>query len=102
SSVLITISVLTFIWAVNTGAVVEVSLGYFITPLLTIFMGVVLMRERLRPLQWISIGIAVFGLLYLTIDVGSLPWVALVLGSSFVLYTLVKKMAPLSSLTGQP
>jgi chloramphenicol-sensitive protein RarD len=91
---------LIWVWAVNSGYIVEASLGYFITPLLNVFLGVVFLRERLRPWQWVSIGMATIGVLYLTVAHGSLPWIALGLAFAFALYGLVKKLAPLSSLHG--
>ena len=100
AAVLIAITWLTFIWAVGAGFVVEISLGYFINPLLSVFLGVVFMRERLRPLQWVPIGLAATGVLYLTLAYGALPWIALTLAFTFGLYGLVKKVAPLSSMTG--
>ncbi len=90
----------TYIWAVNAGFVVETSLGYFITPLINVLMGVLLLRERVRPLQWVAVGLAGLGVLYLTVSYGSLPWIALVLAFTFSLYGLVKKQARLSALEG--
>jgi chloramphenicol-sensitive protein RarD len=90
----------TYIWAVNAGFVVESSLGYFINPLVNVLLGVVLLGERLRPLQWAPIGIAAAGVTYLTASYGALPWIALTLAVTFGLYGLVKKVAPLGSLYG--
>jgi chloramphenicol-sensitive protein RarD len=89
-----------YVWAVNKGHIIETSLGYFINPLLSVLIGVIFFRERLRLWQWIPIGIAAMGVLYLTIVFGSLPWIALTLAFSFALYGLVKKIAPLGSLHG--
>jgi len=100
AAVLIAINWLTYVWAVGAGFIVETSLGYFINPLLTILVGVVFLRERLRPLQWVPIGLAAVGVLYLTFAFGSLPWVALTLAISFSFYGLVKKTAPLSARHG--
>lgn len=100
AAVLIAINWLTYVWAVGAGFIVETSLGYFINPLLAVLLGVVFLRERLRPLQWLPIGLAAAGVLYLTFAYGSLPWVALTLAFSFGFYGLVKKMAPLGSLHG--
>jgi len=100
AAILIGINWLVFIWAVNSGHIVESSLGYFINPLLSVLIGVLFFRERLRLWQWISIGIAALGVIYLTITLGSLPWIALTLAFSFAFYGLVKKIAPLSSLHG--
>jgi chloramphenicol-sensitive protein RarD len=100
AAVLIGINWLTFVWAVNAGFIVEVSLGYFINPIFSVFLGVIFLRERLRPWQWVPIGLATAGVLYLTIAHGSLPWIALTLAFSFGFYGLVKKIAPLGSFHG--
>jgi chloramphenicol-sensitive protein RarD len=91
-----------YIWAVNSGHVVEASLGYFINPLVLVLMGTLLLGERLRALQWSAVGIASVAVVVLTASYGRLPWVALVLAFSFAGYGLVKKLAgvdPLASLT---
>lgn len=100
AALLVTGNWLTYIWAVNAGLIVETSLGYFINPLISILMGVVFLRERLRPWQWVAIGIAASGVGYLTVAYGQLPWIALTLAFTFALYGLVKKTAPLSSVHG--
>ena len=100
AAVLIGINWLVYVWAVNAGFIVEVSLGYYINPLLNVLMGVLFLRERLRPLQWIPLGLAAAGVLYLTWAYGSLPWISLTLAFSFGIYGLVKKTAPLGSLYG--
>jgi chloramphenicol-sensitive protein RarD len=100
AAVLIAINWLTYVWAVGAGFIVETSLGYFINPLLAVLLGVVFLRERLRPLQWLPVGLAAAGVLYLTFAYGSLPWVALTLAFSFGFYGLVKKTAPLGALHG--
>jgi chloramphenicol-sensitive protein RarD len=100
AAVLLSINWLTYVWAVNAGFIVETSLGYFINPLLSVLMGVIFLRERLRPLQWVPVGLAAAGVLYLTFAYGSLPWIALTLAFSFGIYGLVKKTAPLGSLYG--
>lgn len=82
-----------FIYGVSSGHVLETSLGYFINPLVTVLMGVLLLGERLRPLQWAAIGVAGVAVVVLTVDYGRLPWVALVLAFSFGTYGLVKKTA---------
>ncbi len=89
----ITFNWATYIWGVNNGRVVETSLGYFINPLVTVLMGVFILGERLRPLQWGAMGIATFAVVVLTVDYGRLPWVALVLAFSFGTYGLAKKSA---------
>nr|WP_203729854.1 EamA family transporter RarD [Streptomyces sp. SID12501] len=80
-----------YIWAVNTGHVVEASLGYFINPLVTIAMGVLLLKERLRPVQWTAVGVCLAAVLVLTIGYGRPPWISLCLAFSFATYGLVKK-----------
>jgi chloramphenicol-sensitive protein RarD len=100
AAILIAINWLTYVWAVGAGFIVETSLGYFINPLLVVLFGVIFLRERLRPLQWLPIGLAAAGVLYLTFAYGSLPWVALTLAFSFAFYGLVKKTAPLGALHG--
>ena len=83
----------TYIWGVNNGRVVEASLGYFINPLVTVLMGVFVLGERLRPLQWAAMAVAGTAVAVLTLDYGRLPWVALVLAFSFGTYGLMKKTA---------
>ena len=83
----------TYIWGVNNEHVVETSLGYFINPLVTVLMGVVVLSERLRPLQWMALGIAAVAVIGLTVEYGRPPWVALTLAFSFGLYGLAKKQA---------
>jgi chloramphenicol-sensitive protein RarD len=90
----------TYIWAVNAGRVVETSLGYFINPLVSVLLGVLFLKERLRWTQWAVVGLASCGVLYLTLHYGQLPWIALLLAVTFGLYGLVKKTAPLGSLHG--
>jgi chloramphenicol-sensitive protein RarD len=89
----ITFNWATYIYGVNNGRVVETSLGYFINPLVTVLMGVFILGERLRPLQWVAMGIAGTAVVALTVDYGRLPWVALVLAFSFGTYGLLKKTA---------
>lgn len=91
---------LTYIWTVNADRIVETSLGYFINPLVSVMLGVVFLKEHLRRLQWVAVGVAAVGVGYLTWQYGALPWVALLLASSFGLYGLVKKLAPLGALAG--
>jgi chloramphenicol-sensitive protein RarD len=100
AAALVTVNWFTFVWAVNSGYVVETSLGYFINPLVNVLFGVLFLREWLRPVQWIAIGLAAAGGLYLTILYGSLPWIALVLALSFGSYGLVKKKGLLGSVHG--
>lgn len=93
AAAVITINWATYIWGVNNGRVVETSLGYFINPLVTVLMGVFIIGERLRRLQWWAMGVATFAVLVLSVDYGRPPWVALVLAVSFGSYGLAKKTA---------
>ncbi|MEO3799637.1 EamA family transporter RarD [Nonomuraea sp. B1E8] len=93
AAAVITINWGTYIYAVNTGHVVESALGYFISPLVNVLFGVVLLRERLRPLQWAAVGFGTLAVFVLTVDYGRPPWIALTLGMSFGAYGLVKKRA---------
>jgi chloramphenicol-sensitive protein RarD len=89
-----------YIWAVNAGHVVEGSLGYFINPLLNVLLGTLLLRERLGRMQWLSVGIAAVGVLWLTFRYGSFPWIALSLACSFAIYGLIRKLAAVDSTVG--
>ncbi len=100
SAVLISINWLIYIWAVNSGHIVETSLGYFINPLVSVLMGVLILRERLTPGQWLSVAIATCGVLWLTFQLGHLPWIALTLAFSFGGYGLVRKLAVVPSVQG--
>jgi chloramphenicol-sensitive protein RarD len=80
-----------FIWATVNGHVVEASLGYFTNPIVTVLLGVLVLREKLRPLQWVAVGVSAIAVLVLAIGYGSFPWIALSLAFSFGLYGLVKK-----------
>lgn len=100
AAILLTINWLVYVWGVNSGFIVETSLGYFINPLISVLLGVLFLRERLRPMQWVAVAIAAAGVAYLTGVYGRLPWIALTLAISFGFYGLVKKIAPLGSLHG--
>lgn len=93
AAVTVTVNWATYIWGVNHGRVVETSLGYFVNPLVTMLLGVVVLRERLRRAQWIALGIAAAAVVVLTVDYGRLPWLALLLALSFGTYGLAKKQA---------
>ncbi|MCW2868155.1 MAG: RarD protein superfamily transporter [Marmoricola sp.] len=82
-----------FIYGVNAGRVVEVSLGYFINPLVTVLLGVLVLHERLRPLQWAGLALGAVAVVVLTVDYGHPPWIAFLLASSFGTYGLAKKKA---------
>jgi chloramphenicol-sensitive protein RarD len=100
ASVLISINWLVYIWATNNGHVVEASLGYYINPLIIIAFGVILLKEKMRKLQWVAVSIATVGVIILTVDYGRLPWVALGLALSWGTYGLVKKQLGLGALEG--
>lgn len=99
-SILISINWIIYIYAANTGHVVEASLGYYINPIVVIATGVIVLKEKMRPLQWAAVGIATLGVVVLTIDYGRLPWIALGLAFSWGSYGLVKKKLGLGALEG--
>ena len=100
TTILISINWLVYIWATNNNHVVEASLGYYINPLIIIAFGVILLKEKMRPLQWAAVSIATIGVIVLTVDYGRLPWVALALALSWGTYGLVKKQLGLGALEG--
>jgi len=100
SGSLLAVNWLTYVWGVNAGFVIETSLGYFINPLVSVLLGTLFLREKLRPFQWVPVGLAAAGVLYLTLTYGSVPWIALILAFSFGIYGLIRKTAPLGSLYG--
>ncbi|HEY0916224.1 MAG TPA: EamA family transporter RarD, partial [Solimonas sp.] len=89
-----------YIWAVTVGHIVETSLGYFINPLLSVLLGVFVLRERLRPLQWLAVAIAAIGVIYMTVQAGRLPWIALAIAASFAGYGLWRKLMPVPAVQG--
>lgn len=91
AGVLVVINWLIYVYASLNGHIVEASLGYFTNPIVTVLLGVIILRERLRPLQWVALGISALAVLVLAIGYGSFPWIALGLAFSFGLYGLVKK-----------
>lgn len=99
-SSLISINWYLYIWAVNDGQIVETSLGYFMNPLVNVLLGVVLLKERPRRLQWAAILIAFSGVAFLTFAYGKLPWIALTLAFSFGIYGLLKKLVAIGPLRG--
>ncbi|MGB8943976.1 MAG: EamA family transporter RarD [Streptomyces sp.] len=98
AAAVITVNWGVYIWAVNSGHVVEASLGYFINPLVTIAMGVLLLGERLRPVQWTAVAVGLAAVLVLAFGYGQPPWISLCLAFSFATYGLVKKKVGLSGL----
>ena len=98
ASGLLTINWGVYIWSVTVNRVVEAALGYYITPLINVTFGVLLLREKLRPSQWIAVALAAVGVVILTLGYGSLPWIALVLAISWGSYSLIKKSLNLGAL----
>ncbi|MBA2897932.1 EamA family transporter RarD [Nonomuraea soli] len=93
AAVLVSLNWLTYIYAVNSGQVVESALGYFINPLVSVLFGVLLLKERLRSLQWVAVGFGALAVVVLAVGYGRPPWIALILAMSFGVYGLVKKKA---------
>ena len=91
SALLLTTNWFVYIWAVNSGHIVDASLGYFINPLVNVLFGVIFLKEKLRSWQWMSVGLAFLGVIYLTFRLSSLPWIGLILAGSFGLYALIRK-----------
>jgi chloramphenicol-sensitive protein RarD len=100
SAALISMNWWLYIWAVNAGHIVEISLGYFINPLVSVLMGVLILRERLNPAQWCAVAVAAAGVLWLTWQGDRLPWIALALALSFGGYGLIRKLAVVPSVQG--
>ena len=100
SATLLSINWFVYIWAVGVNRVVDASLGYFITPLLQVVFGVLLLREALRPVQWLALVSAALGVVWLTLAFGQLPWVGLALAGSFGSYAALRKTARLGALEG--
>ncbi len=89
-----------YIWAVNAGHVIETSLGYFINPLVNVLLGVLVLHERLRRIQWLAVGCAALGVAWLTIDAGTPPWISLGLASSFGQFGLLRKLVAVDAVGG--
>lgn len=100
AAILVSVNWFVFIWAIQANFIIEASLGYFITPLISIALGVLFLHETLRPMQWIAAIIAGIGIIYLTYSYHMVPWISLALALSFGFYGLVKKIAPLGSFNG--
>ena len=100
SALLVAANWLIYVWAVNNDHLLQASLGYYINPLVNVVLGMVFLKERLRLPQVIAVLLAAAGVLYLTVQYGRFPWIAIGLAMSFGLYGLIRKMAPVSSLVG--
>jgi chloramphenicol-sensitive protein RarD len=100
AAALIVVNWLVFVYGVNSGHVVETSLGYFINPLVSVLLGVVVFGERLRRLQWVAVAAAAVAVVVLTVDYGRPPWIALALAGSFGLYGLMKKLVRVEAAPG--
>lgn len=100
ASIIISLNWVTYIWAVNNAHVVEASMGYYINPLISILLGILVLKEKLTYWQFIAFILAGIGVLYMTFQFGSVPWVAILLAFSFALYGLLKKVVQLGAMFG--
>ena len=100
ASALVISNWLVFVWGVNNGHILETSLGYFILPLFNVTLGVLVLKERLRPLQWLAVLLAATGVAIEVARAGGLPWIALVLAGTFGIYGLLRKQLPLDAASG--
>jgi chloramphenicol-sensitive protein RarD len=100
SSLLISVNWGLYIWAVTHGHVIDSSLGYFINPLVSVLIGVVVLKERLNRLQWLAVGVAAIGVLWLALMHGEPPWIALALAFTFAFYGLIRKLAAVDAASG--
>jgi chloramphenicol-sensitive protein RarD len=100
SAILVAANWLLYVWAVNNDHLLQASLGYYINPLVNVVLGMFFLRERLRPPQILAVLLATTGVIYLTIQYGSFPWIAITLAMSFGLYGLIRKVAPVRALVG--
>ena len=100
AAVVIAVNWGTYIWGVNNGHVVETSLGYFVNPIVTVLLGVLVLHERLRSVQWAAVGLGFVAVVVLTVEYGRPPWVALTLAFSFGAYGLAKKTANAGAVEG--
>lgn len=89
-----------YIWAVNAGFIIETSLGYFICPLISVFLGIFFLNEKLRKIQWVAVALAGSGVLFMTLIYGQFPWISLYLALTWGLYGLLRKKSPLNSIEG--
>lgn len=99
-ALLLTVNWLVYVWGVNTGHVIETSLGYFLVPLVNVAAGRFVLHEHLRRAQWIAIGLAATGVVLMIVQLGRPPWIALALAGSWGAYSLMRKKSPLPAVTG--
>ena len=100
TAILISINWIVYVWGVNNGHVLDISLGYLINPLVNVLLGVLILKERLNRPQWLAVAFAFAGVAWLTLQTGRLPWIALTLGISFGLYGLIRKMVKVDAIAG--
>lgn len=100
SALLLSVNWFIYIWSINNHHVLDASLGYFMTPLISVLLGFVFLHERLRFMQWLAVGLAAAGVVWLTWQTGKLPWIGLCLACSFGIYGLLRKTASLGPLEG--
>jgi len=100
TALLLSVNWFLFIWSVNSGFIVEASLGYFITPLINVFFGMIFFQEKMRPMQLLALSFAFLGVLYLTLVYGRFPWIALILAVTFALYGFYHKKNRMPALDG--
>lgn len=99
-ALLLALNWLTYIWGVNNGYILETSLGYYINPLMNVLLAVLVLQERLRPVQWLAIALAAVGVIYMTFSYGQLPWISLTLATTFAIYSLLHKQTSLPAMEG--
>jgi chloramphenicol-sensitive protein RarD len=100
SALLISSNWLVYVWGVSHGHIVDTSLGYYINPLVNVLLGILVLHERLNPVQWLAIALAAVAVVYVTLEAGHPPWIALVLALSFSLYGFVRKVISVEALPG--
>ncbi len=100
SALLLSINWSVYVWAIQNAHVIDASLGYFILPLVNVFLGFIFLKERPRRGQWLAVALAAAGVLWLTLQGGRLPWIALLLAATFGIYGLLRKLAQLGALEG--
>ncbi len=100
STIIVACNWFTFIYAINHDQVLQASLGYYINPLVNVLLGTLILKERLRPLQGVAVGLATIAVLYLTVGYGRIPWMALILAFTFGFYGLIRKMVAVGALVG--